>query len=72
MISVDLSRLITAQDRAAEAEADRRDAERIQSRAFLARTDWYVTRLTETGTPVPPDVSAEREAARRVLDQSAG
>lgn len=33
-------------------------------RAYLAQTDWYVTRKTETGAEIPADVSEKRAAAR--------
>lgn len=37
--------------------------------AYLASTDWYVTRWQEKGVPVPAEVSAERDAARaRVVE----
>ena len=32
--------------------------------AYLASTDWYVTRFAETAEPVPADVLAKRAAAR--------
>ena len=35
-----------------------------EARAYLASTDWYVTRLNETGAVIPDDVLAERQAAR--------
>lgn len=35
-----------------------------QSRAYLAETDWYVSRFTENGTPIPEEVKAKRQAAR--------
>lgn len=35
-----------------------------EARAYLASTDWYVVRLQETGTPIPSDISAARQAAR--------
>lgn len=39
------------------------------ARAYLASTDWYVLRLQETGQEIPPDVLAERAAARaRVVE----
>ncbi len=31
---------------------------------YLKDTDWYVTRLTETGTPIPGDVIQKRQEAR--------
>lgn len=39
-------------------------ARNSQARAYLANTDWYVVRFTETGTPIPDDIRAAREAAR--------
>ena len=33
---------------------------------MLASTDWYVTRKAETGTEIPADVSAYREAVRTI------
>jgi hypothetical protein len=35
-----------------------------QALQYLASTDWYVIRCQETGTPIPADVLAERQAAR--------
>lgn len=32
--------------------------------AYLAETDWMVTRFAETGEPVPAEVKAKRQAAR--------
>lgn len=32
--------------------------------AYLASTDWYVTRFAETGVAIPAQISAERAAAR--------
>jgi hypothetical protein len=45
---------------------DREKAEReIESlQEYLAETDWYVTRFTETGVPIPSDVSDARAQAR--------
>lgn len=40
-----------------------------EARAYLASTDWYVTRLNETGAVIPDDILAERQAARdRVVE----
>ena len=58
-------RIKTAADLQAEREAADLQAERAAARAYLADTDWYVTRLTETGEPIPPAVSKERAAARK-------
>lgn len=37
------------------------------SRAYLASTDWYVSRFAETGTPIPEDIKTKRQAARDVV-----
>lgn len=40
-----------------------------EARAYLLSTDWYVTRWQENGTPIPVEISAERDAARlRVVE----
>ena len=39
----------------------------VTSRAYLASTDWYVTRHTETGVAIPADVTTAREAARSAI-----
>jgi hypothetical protein len=55
----------TADDLAAERAAQERDAARAEALAYLAETDWFVTRLAETGKPVPDDVAARRATARK-------
>ena len=35
-----------------------------EARAYLASTDWYVVRRSETGEPIPQDVMTNRAAAR--------
>ena len=35
-----------------------------EARAYLNSTDWYVVRQAETGTPIPQDILAARQAAR--------
>ncbi len=37
------------------------------SLAYLAETDWMVTRFAETGTPIPEDIKAARQAARDAI-----
>lgn len=34
------------------------------SRAYLLSTDWYVIRNTETGEPIPEEISTKRNDAR--------
>lgn len=38
-----------------------------QSLAYLAETDWLVTRFAETGTPIPDDVKTARQSARDAI-----
>ena len=35
-----------------------------EARAYLTSTDWYVIRLTETGTAIPQDILTNRQQAR--------
>ena len=37
----------------------------MQAKAYLASTDWYVTRFAETGKPIPEDVTTKRAEARK-------
>ena len=37
------------------------------SQAYLASTDWYITRFLETGVVIPTDVTTAREAAREAI-----
>jgi hypothetical protein len=43
---------------------EERDNTNRTLRAYLAETDWYVTRLYETGKPVPVEVVTKRADAR--------
>lgn len=38
-----------------------------KSLAYLAETDWMVTRFAETGVVIPDDVKAARQAARDAI-----
>jgi len=46
--------------------AQREIAEKL---AYLASTDWYVVRYTETGEPIPDEIKAARAAARVRIDE---
>jgi len=37
------------------------------ARAYLAETDWYVIRLTETGVAIPADVIDQRALSRSAI-----
>jgi hypothetical protein len=41
--------------------------QKTQAREYLNSTDWYAARLAETGTAIPEDVLAQRQAARELL-----
>lgn len=51
-------------DRPALTEEELRVKQNQKARAYLNETDWYVTRFAETGTPIPDEIRAAREAAR--------
>ncbi|MEQ4617651.1 MAG: hypothetical protein ABN482_06345 [Corticimicrobacter sp.] len=69
MSKIDLSGLRTAEQKAAESARIEQQRINAEARAYLASTDWYVTRWRETGQEVPPDIATERQAARdRVID----
>ena len=54
----------TAADLEAEAQAELRAREKADARAYLASTDWLVTRLAETGKAIPANVAELRAQAR--------
>ena len=39
----------------------------MNARAYLADTDWYVTRKMETGIKMPSEILAKREEARKSI-----
>ena len=43
------------------------EKEKAEARQFLNSTDWYVTRMQETGKPIPQDILDQRAAAREKL-----
>lgn len=43
-------------------------ARKREARAYLADTDWYVARMTETSKPIPDDVLQKRQEARALLN----
>lgn len=68
-VAIDLSRLITAKDKATLEQAARLEADKATARAILAETDWLITRRAETGKSVPRDILDQRKAARAVLSE---
>ena len=51
----------------AEIAANAQAETNATSQAYLASTDWYITRFLETGTVIPTDVTTAREAAREAI-----
>jgi hypothetical protein len=39
----------------------------VISKRYLAETDWYVSRYSETGVPVPADILLKRQEARDAI-----
>ena len=51
-------------------EEERKHYEELyQAQLYLAQTDWYVIRQSETGKPVPEDVSIKRNECRELLSK---
>ena len=51
----------------AEIAANAQAETNATSQAYLASTDWYITRHAETGVAVPADVTTARAAARAAI-----
>lgn len=56
------SEIILTPEQVAESEIM---AARFNAKEYLKKTDWYVTRQAETGTPIPDDISQKRTEARQ-------
>ena len=56
-------------DLEAEQAAKEREKAHAEAMAYLAATDWMVTRFAETGKPVPGDVALRREEARKAASK---
>jgi len=54
-----------------KAEADRQ-AEIATLSTYLASTDWYTTRLAETGKAIPEEILTARQAARDRISELKG
>lgn len=52
---------VIIEDISAKLEQEKINAEAL---AFLAATDFYIIRELDNGTPCPPEIKAERQAAR--------
>jgi len=58
------SKLATDADISGASTAKTQDQINSEARNYLSMTDWYITRFIETGTAIPGEVSAFRDAAR--------
>lgn len=63
-MAIDLTGLITPEQKAAEAARSEQERTNADARQYLDSTDWYVTRHRETGVEIPEDVRVARQAAR--------
>tara|TARA_R110002049_G_scaffold34867_2_gene113091 strand:- start:147 stop:365 length:219 start_codon:yes stop_codon:yes gene_type:complete len=70
MSNIDFGKIITAGDKTELEETLRHQQAATQAKAYLAKTDWYLIRQTETGKPVPDAVKKQRAAARKLLSAS--
>ena len=61
---IDFTKMKTSEQREAEQLAELRASVRAEALSYLAKTDWFVTRLTETGKAIPDDVLKLRQEAR--------
>ena len=51
----------------AEIETNAQAETNATSQAYLASTDWYITRHAETGVAVPDEITTARAAARAAI-----
>lgn len=51
----------------AKKDAEKELANKQAALRYLAETDWYITRLTETGKPVPASILKKRATARETI-----
>lgn len=69
IIAADKNGFPMLQERPAPSAAELAAQQKAEASAYLASTDWYVTRKAETGADIPADVSTQRAAARVLLSQ---
>lgn len=68
MSHIDMSRLVTAEQKAAKQAAEALEKERQEALAFLRETDYAVIRSIEPGgRPLDPQLIQQRQAARAKL-----
>jgi len=67
MTNIDWTQMQDAKARAQATAKAALEADHEKARAYLADTDWYVTRKLETNEEIPPEVAKKRTTARAVL-----
>ena len=72
MSSIDVTRVITNQQKREQQSRAQNAALRAGALAELATTDWYVLREIEEGIAIPVEVKQRRAAARRAVSDTAG
>jgi hypothetical protein len=55
---------VEIEDKSAQLAQDAANAEALK---YLAETDWYVSRMSETGVAIPQEITAARAAARAAI-----
>lgn len=66
-MKIDWTQLLTREAREERRNAETIEAQKARARAYLAQTDWYVTRRTETAEKIPQDITDKRTEARKLL-----
>jgi hypothetical protein len=69
-MTIDLTQLITAADKASLAREAADAGARAEAEAYLAGTDWMVLRAAETGQPLTDAFRKARAAARAKLQDA--
>ena len=68
-MTIDWSAVQTAENKEHAAAEAAREAAREAALRYLAETDWYVIRATDTGKAVPKDIAKRRAEARKAAGQ---
>ena len=64
-MTIDWGQVITADSKEQAAADAARESAREAALRYLAETDWYVIRASDTGKAVPKDVAKRRAEARK-------
>ena len=67
-MTIDWGQVITAEAKEQAVADAAREAARRTALRYLAETDWYVIRESDTGKAVPKDVAKRRAEARKAAE----